>query len=402
MDTSGLQRHDRHVAGGYAVRIETVAFKHLLRKKTSMVLLLSGITVSVLITVSLSSLVDALGTKINDEFDEIGPNLVVRPAGIDRSISYGPTVIRGGGSPSYLTSDDYLSINTIENRDNIATVAPKILQEVSSEGEEFILAGVYFQFEKQIKKWWSLEGEWPFREDEIMIGSRLADAAGLRVGDSMKIEEKNFKITSVLAPQQTEEDYMAFASILTVQELFDRANQISFIEVAAYCTSCPLPIIAEQIRGKIADAEVFVMQDVVAARTATVERFASFAAVISTVVVLVGVGLVSLLLIASVHSRTGEIGMLRSMGYRRSHISELILTEASIVGVIGGFLGFVIGVLISKAIGPRFDLSSSDIVWNFFQGSVVVLSATVIAVLSGVLPAILASRFDPVQSIKHQ
>ncbi len=381
--------------------VETIAVKHLCRKWGATLLLVTGVALSVAITVSLWSLTGALKGEIGDAFDEIGPNLLVRPAGVGESVSYAGVAVPGPAHDGALSAEDYISINSIENKKNIAAVAPKILQSASYRGRDFVLAGVYFQFERLIKKWWKFDGVWPFKEDEILLGARLSEKIGAGVGETIEIAGKVFRVTAVLEPQHTEEDEMAFANILTVQELFDRPGEISFIEVAAYCTTCPLPTIAAQISEKLPNAEVFTMQDVVLAREETVDRFTKYAVAISGVVLLIVAFVVSLLMMSSVNERTGEIGMLRSAGYRRSHIVEAILTEASIVGVAGGVIGYLLGMALSMLLAPRFDLAASDIAWDPFFGSLVLLGATVLGILAGIVPAISASKTDPVVAINH-
>lgn len=383
------------------MQIEAIALKHLLRSRKQFFLLYVSVAISMTLAVLLSVVVDGLKTEAGNSFDEIGPNIIVKPQDPSASLSYESVVVNNKTDSRYLSSEEYISINTIERRKNIASIAPKILQPVRTEGMDFILAGIYFQFEKEIKKWWKLNGEWPFRENEILLGNKISEVSGKNTGDHFVISGKKFLITGVLESQGTEEDEIVFANILTVQKLFGLDNKLSFIEVAAYCTTCPIQEIARQIEEKIPEADVIIMGDAVKAREATIDKFAAFSRVLTVVVLILGFIVVSLMMISNVNTRTNEIGVLRSIGYRRSHIVDLVLIEAAIVGLSGGVSGYLLG-MISAEEAIKLVLPSVNIMeWNLLTAIYAVIISTVLGIISGIIPALKAAGMDPVESIKH-
>ncbi|MCF6095166.1 ABC transporter permease [Microaerobacter geothermalis] len=383
------------------MRLESIAFKHFQRRKGHFFFLVLGISLAMTTVVSLYLLVKTMNLEVGNAFDEIGPNIIITPKESNSALTYGNITIPKKGKESMLTSQDYILINTIPNKENIATVAPKLLQPVDIEGTPYVVAGVYFQFEKQLKKWWKLDGKWPFAENEILLGSEAAEQLEKKTGDTLTFKEKEFLITAVLDRQGTEEDNMIYANIMTVQTLFNRPDQLTFIEVAAYCTTCPLPQIIEQIKEKLPETNVIAMKDAVKAREQTIDRFAQLATAISIIVVMIGVVVVTLTMMASVKDRTREIGVFRAIGYRKSHVAEMVLTEAAIVGLFGGFTGFIFGTLLAKGLSPVFMVSAPTISWDYLLGSVILLSSTILGIISGFIPAVQASRMVPTESLRH-
>jgi len=123
-----------------------------------------------------------------------------------------------------------------------------------------------------------------------------------------------------------------------------------------------------------------------------------------------GVGLMNIMLV-SVTQRTREIGMEKALGSSRRDIFLQFLAEALAISFLGGVLGIVLAYVVSLSVG-RLTLYSAlakhaeggDI--RLLIDPVTLLVATIIlgavALVSGMLPAIRASRLDPIEALRHE
>jgi putative ABC transport system permease protein len=111
-----------------------------------------------------------------------------------------------------------------------------------------------------------------------------------------------------------------------------------------------------------------------------------------------GIGIMNIML-ASVLERTREIGVRRAIGARRIDIIRQFVMETTMIAVAGGMLGLVVGASMSRLIasfaGWSTIISSGSLSLAF---SVSVL----IGLVSGVYPAMKASRLDPVQALHYE
>ncbi len=121
--------------------------------------------------------------------------------------------------------------------------------------------------------------------------------------------------------------------------------------------------------------------------------------VISSIALMVGgIGVMAIMTI-SVTERTREIGVRKALGARRREILFQFLLEAIFLTALGGLIGIALGSGVGLAVNRFANFPVSLPLWSFGLG--VGFSATV-GILFGMLPAVRASRLDPIEALRYE
>lgn len=153
------------------------------------------------------------------------------------------------------------------------------------------------------------------------------------------------------------------------------------------------------------DFYVASFEDLIASYTSALDIVIGFVILIALISVLVSAINTANTMITSVLERTKEIGVLKAIGAKNSEIFNIFVFESGFLGAVAGILGVLAGFLITFVAGTVLD----NLGWGFlsphysitlFLGCVIF--AIVTGAVSGVIPAINASRTNVVDALRYE
>jgi putative ABC transport system permease protein len=247
------------------------------------------------------------------------------------------------------------------------------------------------------------------------------------VGQSVRIGGLTFEVIGVLAEKAQLSSYFwpdamsVFVPYTTVRQLFYQDYLDYLVYQATNVSQQELAL--RQVRGVLATRHLFDPRDERAVRadlasefTAIVDGMADGLTVvlvfIGTLTLLIGgVGVTNIMLV-SVQERTREIGVRKALGARRRHILLQFLLEALTITFTGGLVGIVFSYAIVSAVGILPFIGAligdkareTDI--HLWVSAPILLTATSVLVVTGLLsglwPALRASRLDPIEALRYE
>jgi putative ABC transport system permease protein len=147
------------------------------------------------------------------------------------------------------------------------------------------------------------------------------------------------------------------------------------------------------------------LNDIMNSLTGMINTITYILVAITCLAVIVSLFMVGIIMYIAVQDRTKEIGILRSMGARNFDILTIFNTETLCLGLISGGIGIALSYILKYPINAilKAYLGISNLIQPIWWNSVLLIAASVLLTLiSGVIPAIIASKKDPVVALKAE
>ncbi len=415
------------------MRLHNISINNLKRRKGKTLFLTIGLLIGVTTVVTLVTLTRAMEEDIGKKLDELGANILIVPRSHDLTLQYGGLQFSGVAlDVQPLHQPDVDKIQSIKNKENLSIVAPKLIGPARVNGREALLVGADFQEELRLKRWWKItppdsqknshpgqkqsepmnhsqtvEGRSAFflrgslTEKDLLVGSSAAHHLNLREGQSVDIQGQAFRVRGILEETGSQDDALIFGDLARVQKTLGKPNQLSLIEVAAFCNSCPIDEMVRQISEVLPGAKVTAVKQAVESRMETVRHFKRFSVGISAVVLLIGSLIVFTTMMASVNERTREIGIFRAVGFRQGDIIQVVLLEAFLISFLAGAFGYLAGVGSSRLALPYLlQVQEPKLFWDAVMALAAIAISVTVGLAASVYPALRAARLDPAESLR--
>lgn len=389
--------------------------------KVRSIMTMIAVIIGVLSFVLITTFIDGFEQTLKSEIDEFGGNLVaVNPCkAVERDeerniIAYDP--VKNFTCAFGLSEADLQDLRSL---DGVQAAAPVMIVEATASRNDVDIAGTiilatdygYPEAFNQAVDFGDFFDEDVDDSNFVVIGKGIADELfnGIGLGAQIAIRGEKYTVIGVM-----QEYSLSFSggfdfnrSIFVPLEAGKKLNNgiITFgeidIQLGPEVDAEEYVIEAEKVLlENYGNEEVFT----VLTQEESLDLFGEIlgymkivSQVISYIMLFVGGTVIALIMLVTVKERTREIGIRKSIGATNNNILTQFVIEAILISWIGSIIGIVLAYLIG------FYLASvSDITPVYTMSTIisVVVIATVIGAVSGLIPAFMAARKDPVEALR--
>lgn len=249
-----------------------------------------------------------------------------------------------------------------------------------------------------------------FYESDELFGKSIT------TGNKVEVQDQEFRVIGILEKKGNFQlDGGVFMNEKDLRDLVGRPDDeydLIGVQVGENADIAKIQATIEKEIRKIRDVDegeedfsVQTPQSVVESVNSVLLGIQIFVYIIASISLIVGgIGIMNTMYTAVVE-RTKEIGIMKSIGAKNSTVFTFFFIESGFLGVIGGVIGILIGV--GLALGLSFvgrlalgsDLISAQITPQLLIGAL--LFSFIVGSFFGTLPAIQASKLNPVDALRH-
>ncbi|OYT38995.1 MAG: ABC transporter permease [Candidatus Altiarchaeales archaeon ex4484_43] len=393
----------------------------IMHRKLRSWLTMVGIFVGIIAVVALISLGQGLQMVIDEQFEMAGGDRIIVTPGRGGTLTGAP---RGSFVAAKLDKSDLDVIEKVRGVDSAAGIILATGNVKADDKRKLIpIYGVptdpkYQKLLRQIDFFGVDAGRYLKEGDryKAQVGVRTRDFfdADIDVGDKIEIEGIIFDIVGKNKKTGNPfHDSKITIPIETAQELFNKSDEYSMIQVKVEKGS-DVDEVAENIKEKLRrhrgvkegeeDFTAETAENVVSVFKDVFNLVTGFLAGIAAISLLVGgIGIMTTMY-TSILERTHQIGIMKAVGARNSDILLIFLIEAGMLGLVGGVIGVILGLLLSKFAEYLVVNYGGIDIFRVYAGPELIIGTLLFSFLvgcfSGYLPARRASKMHPVEALR--
>ena len=371
-----------------------------------------GIFIGIAAVVSLISMGAGLREAITGQFSSLSADrLIIQNA----ETGFGPP---GSNAIKKLTEHD---IKIIESVDSVINVIPRILRLVRTEYNGVLKFSYAVSLPKDNKQIESVYSSFSITESsgkllnaddngKILLGNDFIEdnfyGKQLRVGSKIFIQGKDFEVIGFIKKTST---FQINSAIFMIEGDLEKILSINneYDLIVAQVSEKIERKLRQDRKEKIGEEDFTIQTPIQALGTINtilniINIIVSGIAAISLLVG--GLGIANTMY-TSVLERTREIGTMKAVGAKNKDILTIFLIESGLLGLIGGIIGALLGLgfAYTASLGVNAFFKSDIFVPQFSLPLLLVAIAFsfVIGIVSGVLPALQASKLKPTEALRR-
>jgi putative ABC transport system permease protein len=409
------------------------------------VLTAAALMVGMAVATSTLTIALEVGDRLAREFRTLGANLVVTPKSDTLPLEIGGVDYRPVDEGSYLKESDLGKLKIIFWRHNILGFAPFLDVPAFANGKSETFIGTWYSHDvsvpdstnfttglKDTQSSWQITGRW-FTDDanEAVIGASLAasDPADFALGKTIQTAriaatptEQPLTITGIVSTGGAE-DNAILVPLSVAQNISGHSGEYRQLLISAltkpadalamrdptsltpaeydrwYCSPY-ISSISYQIEHVIPDTDVRAIRKVAETEGRVLSRISALLWIV-TIAALVAAGLaVAATSATTVLERRSEIGVMKAIGATNFTVAGIFLTEQLLLAIVGGSMGFALGLLIARVLGT--SVFGSPAPPRLVVLPVVLGLAGIVAVLGSLIPLRRAAGFRPAAILRGE
>ncbi|SHH77521.1 ABC transporter permease [Flavobacterium johnsoniae] len=247
------------------------------------------------------------------------------------------------------------------------------------------------------------------RSDAVVLGTGLANKLSASMGDNISLTtadgvNKVFKVVGLIETGSGSVDKSrAIISINTARQLLSKNKSYATDVMANVKDYNDAKIIANEVRPDIKYKTEAWQEGNAQLESANTLRDIIAIAVSLTILIVAGFGIYNIMNM-TVSEKIREIAILKAMGFDGKDIVYIFLVQSVIIGLIGGFIGLLLGFAVASIVDRiPFKIASFDtlpITYLPADYILAMLFGLAITFIAGYLPARKASKIDPVEILR--
>lgn len=266
----------------------------------------------------------------------------------------------------------------------------------------FMVGGVDFLAVQKTRPYWGINGNFPQKKREALLGQTVAQTVAAKIGDKISLVgtdcegedfTEKFIVSGILQTGGGEEECI-FIDQKEMDSLMKDSGAYDLAECSISANAQELEDISQKIAQAAPSINPRLVKRVTKSEGSVLKKLQSLVWIVTLVVLALTMVCVATTMMAVVAERRKEIGLKKALGASNKNIVKEFLGEGLFLGALGGVIGVILGFWFAQEVSM--NVFSRSISFQPLLAPVTVIVSVLITGIACTIPVRNAATVDPV------
>ncbi|GHU91691.1 ABC transporter permease [Deltaproteobacteria bacterium] len=362
-----------------------IVVSSLIRRRSRMLVALLAVVIGATVFLGMGAVYYDIPRQMGREFRSYGANLI----------------FVSSGSNSILSLDDAKQAIEMLPADKLVGASPFRYETMYYNMQGLTVAGADFSAVKKTSPYWQIQGEWPQKDDEILIGTDIAEHTRQYAGSFITVEilpprggkfVKELKISGVVRTGGAEDGFV-FMPMAGLEVLMGTSGTANVVEISIVAAGEEIFRLAEEIQAKVPGITPRLVKRIADSETTVLSKLQVLVCLVTGVVLFLTMICVGTTMMTVVMERSREIGLKKAIGAGNRAIIAEFMGEGITLAFGGWLLGTGSGYFFAQVVSM--SVFSREVALPFFLVLLTLGASLAVTVSASLIPVAMATDVEP-------
>ncbi len=362
-----------------------IILSSLMRRRSRMMVALLAVAIGATVFLGMGAVYYDIPRQMGREFRSYGANMILVSSGAD----------------SAMRLADARRAEALIPSEKLVGATPFRYETMYYNMQGLTVVGTDMDAVRKTSPYWRIQGEWPRGENQILLGTDIAENARIYAGTSIVLDivpekgrkfKKEFRVSGIVRSGGAEDGFVLMP-MQTLESLLGNPGRASVVEMSVAADSAELERLSETIRSEIPEVTPRLVKRLMNSEAAVLGKLQVLVYLVTAVVLFLTMICVGTTMMTVVMERRKEIGLKKAIGAENRSIISEFMGEGLVLACIGGLLGLVAGYFFAQAVSM--SVFERGVSLPFFLVWLTLLASLVVTVLASLIPVARATDVEP-------
>ncbi|MDR0816708.1 MAG: ABC transporter permease [Desulfovibrio sp.] len=369
-----------------------IVVSSLIRRRSRMLVALLAVVIGATVFLGMGAVYYDIPRQMGREFRSYGANLI----------------FVSSGSNSILNLDDAKQAIEMLPADKLVGASPFRYETIYYNMQGLTVAGTDFSAVKKTSPYWQIQGEWPQKDDEILIGTDIAEHTRQYAGSFITVEilptkgskfAKELKISGVVRTGGAEDGFV-FMSMAGLEALMGTSGTANVVEISIAAAGEEISRLAETIQAEVPGIIPRLVKRIADSETTVLSKLQVLVCLVTGVVLFLTMICVGTTMMTVVMERSREIGLKKAIGAGNRAIIAEFMGEGITLALGGWLLGTGSGYFFAQVVSM--SVFSRGVALPFFLVLLTLGASLAVTVSASLIPVAMATDVEPAAVLRGE